>query len=148
MVKSSHSYEEQTRRLLAETRAELSTIEAQIVELEEKRATLKSEAQAFEIALQGYLVRTKRRENHEPNWVELLHRQKHKDRLITIAKHSDGKIMVSQATDLLYGKGFIRSKKYSNAYHITQILLSRMTQKGVFDRVTRGQYRLVVDNGQ
>ncbi len=148
MATSNRHYEEQTRRLLAETRAEIGSIEAQMATLEKRKEVLKEEAQAFEIALRGYLTRTKKQENMSTDWVQLLGRQKHGDRLITMAKQDAGTISVRQATDFLYGKGFIRSKKYANAYHIIQILLSRMTQKGVFERVTRGQYRLVGENGQ
>jgi len=69
--------------------------------------------------------------------------QTHKQRLIAIAKHNGGRVRISQATDILYSKGFIKSKKRANAYIIIQSLLADMTEEGQFEKTNPGQYRLV-----
>lgn len=143
MVTINHSYEDQTRRLLAESQSELNAIETEIKELEKKRATLEQEVQAYEVALQGYLRRTGKQAISEPNWAKLLKGKVHREKLITIAKHNGGIIRVSQATDLLYYKKFIKSHKRANAYSIVQALLSDMADEGLFEKVEPGEYRLI-----
>ena len=55
MVINNHLYEEQTRRLLAETQSELTAIGNQMAELQQRWNTLKKETEAYEVALQGFL---------------------------------------------------------------------------------------------
>lgn len=139
-----NGYEEQTRRLLAETKSELNTIETEIAELQDKRVTLAREVNAYETALQGYLRRMGKQKGAEFNWNELLRGDKtHKLRLITIAKHNGGKIRVNQATDILYSNGFIKSKKRATAYVMIQGYLASMMEEGTFEKIAPGEYRLL-----
>ena len=138
-----HLYEEQTRRLLAETQSDLTIIENQIAELQQKREVLKREAEAHELALRGYLRRTGRLEFAEPDWAKMFEGQTHKEKLITIAKHNSGRIKVNKATDILYTKGFIKSRKRANAYTIVQTLLANMAEEGKFEKIKSGEYRLI-----
>ena len=139
----SNGYEEQTQRLLAETRSELTIVEGRLDELMEKREILQREIGAFEIALEGYLRRSGRQAFGGDNWVELLSGSEmtHKKRLIAIAERKGGRIKVSEATDILYSKGFIKSKKRVNAYTIVQALLTQMERE--FEKVKPGEFRLV-----
>ncbi len=145
MVMNNHSYEDQTRRLLAETKSELTVIGNNIAELQQRWETLKREAEAYETALQGYLRRAGKQDVIETDWDKLLGgtSQTHKKRLITIAKRNGGRIRVTQATDILYSKGFIKSKKRANAYQIVSMLLVDMIDDGQFEKVAPGEYRLV-----
>jgi hypothetical protein len=144
MVQSNDSYEEQTRRLLAETKSELTAIGNQMAELKQKWEALKKEAEAYEMVLQGYLRRTGREVDTATDWVQSLGGlSSHKERLIAIAKHEGGRVRVSHASDLLYTNGFIKSKKRANAYRIVQNILSSMADEGIFEKVNPGEYKLI-----
>ena len=144
MVMNNHSYEELNRRLLAEAKSELVSIDAEIGDLQEKRTELIKEAQAYELALQGYLRRIEKQESPDVDWRKLLAADGiHKERLKTIAKHGGGKIKVSKATDILYINGFIKSKKRSTAYAMVQSYLADMAEDGIFRKVVPGEYMLV-----
>ena len=144
MVLNNHSYEEQTRRLLAETQTELTAIGNQMAELQQKWNTLKKEAEAYEVALQGYLRRAGKQESAEFDWTKFLSEAKtHKERLQLIAKHNDGKIRVNQATDIFYTKKFTQTKKRSTAYTMIQGMLAAMAEEGIFEKGVPGEYRLV-----
>lgn len=144
MVINNHSYEEQTRRLLAETQSELTTIGNQMAELQQRWDTLKKEAEAYEVALQGFLRRIGKQAGVEFDWVKFLSEAKtHKERLQLIAKRNDGKIRVNQATDILYTKKFTQTKKRATAYTMIQGLLTTMAEEGIFEKVGSGEYRLI-----
>jgi hypothetical protein len=141
----SNGYEEQTRRLLSETRSELSKVDAEITELSKKKAELEAEAQGFEAALSGYLRRIGKQDFSTENWRKLLSGRKmtHPKRLIAIAKHKGGLLKVSEATDILYGNRFIKSKRRSNAYRIVYSLLANLVGEGIFQKTDSGEYKLV-----
>lgn len=144
MVINNNSYEEQTRRLLAETKSELNAVEVEITELRTKAVTLTREVDAYETALQGYLRRIGKGITTEPDWVKLLEGLKsHKERLKAIAKHRGGRIRVSEATDILYTQGFIHAKKRFTAYSMVQSYLADMAEDGDFEKVAPGQYELI-----
>lgn len=144
MIMNNHSYEDQTRRLLAEAQSELNNLDAEIKDIQDKRVKLAKEVNAYETALQGYLRRTGRQEGTESNWKSILAIYDiHRDRLEAIARHSGGKIRVSQATDILYSNGFIKSKKRSNAYSMIQAYIAEMKEDGVFKKIAPGEYKLI-----
>jgi len=146
MVINNHSYEEQTRRLLSEAKSELITVMAQIKELQEKAVILAREVDAYETALQGFLRRSGKRVGADIDWKQLLTSAvTHKDRIKLIAEHSGGIIKASQATDILYTKGFINSKKRANAYQIVQTNLAKLVDDRILEKVEsrKGMYRLI-----
>ncbi len=146
MVLNNHSYEEQTRRLLAETQTELTAIGNQMAELQQKWNTLKKETEAYEVALQGYLRRIGKQTGVEFDWTKFLSEAKtHRERLQLIAKHNDGKIRVNQATDILFTKDFTKTKKRATAYTMIQGMLATMAEEGIFEKVKAGsgEYRLI-----
>jgi hypothetical protein len=137
-------YEEQTRRLLAEAQSELKAAEGEMDILRDKVAILLKEVQAYETALQGYLRRKGKGTITQPDWVNLLRNQEtHKGRLEAIAREQGGRIRVSEATDILYTKGFIRAKKRSTAYAMVQSYLAGMAEQGTFQKLGPGEYELV-----
>ncbi len=141
---NNHSYEDQTRRLLAESQSELKTLDEEIADLQERKVTLAGEVNAYETALQGYLRRIGKGEGAESDWKKILVGcDIHKDRLKTIAKHNGGKIRVGQATDILYSNGFIKAQKRSTAYTMIQGYLSDMREDGIFEKIGLGEYKLV-----
>ena len=144
MSVNNHSYEEQTRRLLAEAQSELKVEEGEMDLLRDRIATLVQEVRAYETALQGYLRRKGKDITIELDWVNLLRNQEtHKKRLEAIAKEKGGRIRVSEATDILYTKGFIKSKKRSTAYAMVQSYLADMAEAGDFQKVAPGEYEFI-----
>jgi len=141
---TNNGYAEQTRRLLADAQSELGSIENDIAGLEARRATLEAETQAYELALQGYFRRLGKQEAAEPDWVKILGDEKtHKKRLRAIAEYKGGRIKVSEATDILYTKGFMHAKKRTTAYAIVQANLADMAEWHQFEKVGPGEYKLV-----
>jgi len=141
MVLNNHSYEEQTRRRLAEAQSELGALDVEIRKLEDGRTELKAEVEAYETILRAYRKRTGK-EEVGLDWDKLLADKTHRERLIVIAQRTGGTVKTTYATDLLYTKGFMKSKRRSNAYSIVQHLLADMTAEGKFERVSGGEYRL------
>jgi hypothetical protein len=137
-------YLEQTRRLLADAQSELGNIETQITELEERRATLIAEVQAYELAMEGYFRRLGKPETIEPDWTDVLKSQEtHKKRLVAIAREKGGRIRVSEATDILYTKHFIKAAKRATAYAMIQRFLREMAEEGKFRKIAPGKYELI-----
>lgn len=143
MITNNGSWEEQTRRLLSDKLSELNKIKAQVEELQEKEARAKAEAQAYELVLEDYLKGAGRQFKIEPDWLKLLENQTHKQQLLTIAEHSGGRIRVSEATDLLYTKHFIKAAKRATAYIMIQRFLKEMREEGKFEKIAPGEYRLI-----
>jgi hypothetical protein len=140
---NNHTYEEQTRRLLAEAKSEMTGIGNQMAELQHRWETLKKEAEAYETALQGYLRRIGKQETAAIDWAKLLEGKTHKEKLTTIAERNGGKVKISQATDILYSNSIIKSKKRANAYIIIQSYLAEMAEEGKFEKVKPGEYKLI-----
>lgn len=144
MVMNNHSWEEQTRRLLSEAQSEQAGLETQISELLDKQAKLAREIDAYETALKGYLMRTGQKKVAEYDWKRILADDKyHKDRLVTIAKHSGGKIIQSKATDILFGNKLMKTKKRATAYAMVQGYLTDMAEQGIFKKLNPGEYQLL-----
>jgi hypothetical protein len=141
MVLSDYSYEEQTRRRLAEAQSKRGSLEAQIHDLEKKNVELIREIEAYETILRIGL-RHAGKEEAILDWDKLLAGKTHREKLIIIAQHSKDTIRITSATDLLYTKGFIKSKSRANAYSMVQHELAEMAAKGVFEKVAAGEYRL------
>lgn len=144
MTINNHSYDEQTRRLLAEAQSELKAIDGEMNKLRDKRVILAREVEAYETALEGYLRRMGKGITIEPDWVKLLKGQEtHKQRLKEIARYKGGTIKVGGATDILYTQGFIHAKKRSTAYAMVQSYLADMAEEGDFKKVAPGEYELI-----
>lgn len=143
MIINNHSYEEQTRRLLADAKSELRTLDAEMGQLRVRRTALAHEVDAYEVALQGYLKRTGKHELAETKWDEILKPAgTHKERLKLIAEHSGGKIKVSQATDILFSKGYVKAQKRVTAYSVIHVILGEMVKKGILEKIAPGEYKL------
>jgi len=144
MSVGNHSYEEQTRRLLAEAQSDLKTEEGEMDLLRDRIATLIQEVRAYETALQGYLRRKGGDITTEPDWNELLKDLgSHKERIKAIAAHKGGTVKVGEITDILYTKGFIHAQKRATAYAMVQSYLADMREAGDFQKVALGEYELV-----
>lgn len=144
MVTNNHTYEEQTRRLLSEAKSEQNAINEQITTLQDKAVLLAREVNAYETALQGYLRRMGKQMDIEIDWYKLLaNKDTHKDRIKLIAEQKGGTIRVTQVTDILYANGFIKAKKRETAYTMVQSMLANMVEKGEFEKLIPGEYRLV-----
>ena len=143
MITNNGSWEEQTRRLLSDKLSELNKIKTLVQELQEKEARVQAEAQAYELVLEDYLKGAGRQFKIEPDWLKLLENQTHKQQLLTIAEHSGGRIKISEATDLLYTKHFIKAAKRATAYIMIQRFLKEMREEGRFEKIAPGEYRLI-----
>jgi hypothetical protein len=137
-------YEEQTRKLLSEAQSELRNLDGQIAILQEKRAVVAGLVTAYETVLHGHLKRTGREVDTEVDWKKLLrHVESHKERIKLVAEHYGGRVKVTQVTDILFGNGFINTKKRANAYVIVQSTLADLTKKGIFQKFGAGEYGLI-----
>ncbi|MCJ7633701.1 hypothetical protein MUP77_15090, partial [Candidatus Bathyarchaeota archaeon] len=103
MVIANHSWEEETRRYLAEIQTELVDINKQFEELQTKRDNLIHEAEAFSTALVVHLRKTGRQDVLQQDIKELLVNQKnHKERIKRIAEQNNGVLKIGKAADILY----------------------------------------------
>ena len=143
MVTNNHSVEEGLRNVLSETISELDRLKKEKEELDGRIMVLQEEMHAYEVALQGYMKRTGRQIKVDIDWAKLREAKSHKVRLIKLAEYDGGKITVKDSSALLYTKGFIKSKRRTNAYQIVRMLLDDMTDAKIFEKVGPGEYRLV-----
>ena len=144
MSASNHSFEEQTRRLLAEAQSELKAEEGEMDLLRGRITMLVKEVQAYETTLQGYLRRKGKDITTKPDWNELLKGlESHKERIKAIARHKGSTIKVSEVTDILYTEGFIHAQKRATAYAMVQSYLADMKKAGDFRKVAPGEYELI-----
>lgn len=142
---NNHIFEEQLRKLISETQDELNKTDEQLQSLEKKRADLVEELHSYEQSLRGYLRRSgKEKEEEAPlDWEKLLkNRKTHKQRLITIAKHSGGELRLSPAVDILYNGKYIKSKSRANAYVQIYNVIMGMIDKGELKKIGRARYKL------
>lgn len=142
---NNHIFEEQLRKLISETQDELNEVDAQFKSLESRRLALAEELQSYQRSLRGYLRRMGREseEGQPPDWDKLLkNRRTHKQRLLTIAEHSNRELRLSQVTDILYNGKYIKSKSRANAYVQLYNVMMDMVDKGELEKVGRGRYKL------
>ena len=100
--------------------------------------------QGYEITLRGYQKRTGKQEQSEIDWSKLMLGAKtHKDRIIIVLKQFGGIARPNQITDILYTKGFIKSKKRANAYQIVQTNITLLTDKKLVEKTDTGDIRLI-----
>ena len=144
MVTTNHTWEEETRKYLAEIQAELIGINKQFEELQAKRDNLTHEAAAFSTALASHLRRTGRQDTLQQEIRELLINQKnHKERIQRIAEQNNGVLKISSASDILYNYQIIKSKTRMQAYRIVYGLTVNMVEEGIFQKSRPGEFRLV-----
>jgi len=144
MVLNNHTWEEQTRRLLAEATSELNELESKRRDLDNTIVNLTRTVQAYDIALKDYLIRSGQPNAVIQNWLKELAKPKlkHRDRLKIIAEHNGGKVRTNKATDILFNNKLIKSKKRVNAYVIVQGILAGMVDKGEFKKIAPGEFQL------
>ena len=144
MITSNHSWEEATRKELAQIQAELNEAGRQFEEAKAKLEKLSREAEAFELALQSHLRRTGGQEALRQDMREILFNQpNHEERLKRIAERNGGLIKVGPTTDILYSYQAIKSKSRMNAYRIVYGLLLKMVEKGIFKKTGSAEFKLV-----
>lgn len=142
MVTNNHSFEEQGRRSLAEVQSRLKAAEVERDKLNADIVELTRIAQAYELVL-GHQSRLVGKEHVlGPDWSKILEGKARKEQLMTIAKHKGGKIRVSEATDILYTMGFIKSKRRGNAYTIVYDNISTMADEGLLEKVDPGEFKI------
>ena len=143
MILGNNSYEEQTRKLLAEAKSELNKVIEKKSELNDKATILEQEVNAYETALQAYLKRMGKQAIEEIDWKKILKKgNSHRERIRLIAEQKGGKIRISQVTNILFSNGFINAKKHSTAYSVVQISLADMKKRGEVEKIGLGEYRL------
>lgn len=143
MVMTNHSWEEETRKYLAEVQSELNAVEKELAVIQGKRAELAREAKAYETALQSYLKRTGKQDSIKADWKLLSQQNNHQERLKRIAERSNGTIKVGSASNLLYNLRLMKSKTRANAYRIVYGLLSDMVDEGKFKKIAPSTFRLI-----
>jgi len=144
MVISNHTWEEETRRTLTLIQSELNEAQKECEEAGKKLQRLTREADAMELALQIHLQRTGKQDVVEKDFRKLLADQKnHPERIKRIAEQNNGLLKVASAADILYNYGLLKSKARINAYRIIYGLLLKMTEEGIFQRSSPGEFKLV-----
>lgn len=140
---TSLSYEEQTRKLLAEAKAEQIEVTKQIEELQERREQLAYEVSGYEYALQGYLRRVGKQSSADTSWIDNLHGKTHKDKILELARRNGGIIKIGQATDILFPAGLIKSKNRQNAYIVLQKIFYELEEKQLMEKIAPAEYRII-----
>ena len=149
MVTSDQAWEETTRKYLTQIQSELNAVDKEVNELVSRRDQLAREAEAYEVALDSYLVRTGHHQPSKASIRGLLAQQKnHKERLRIIAERNNGIGKVGAATDILYNSDLIRSKSRANAYRIVYGLYMAMAEDGECERIGPSTFKLSQQNAQ
>lgn len=144
MVTTNQSWEEETRKYMAEVQLELNAIDKQLEEIQAKKDSLTREVEAYEIALNSHLQRTGRQSVLNKDMRSLLEQQKnHEERLKRIAEHNNGVIKVGAAADILFNYHILKSKSRMNAYRIIYGLLVGMVEDGTFQKTSPGEFTLI-----
>lgn len=143
MVMTNHSWEQETRKYLAEVQSELNKVEKELAVIQGNRAELAREAKAYETALQSYLKRTGKQDSIKSDWKLLSQQKNHQERLKRIAERSNGTIKVGSASNHLYNLRLIKSKTRANAYRIVYGLLSDMVDEGQFKKIGPSMFQLI-----
>lgn len=79
----------------------------------------------------------------DPDWQTVLQGLSHRDKLVTIAKHYGGKLVLSKASELLFALGFTRATKREKADITFRVLMRELVVDGVFKKLTEDEFRLV-----
>jgi septal ring factor EnvC (AmiA/AmiB activator) len=140
-----NGFEEQLRKLISKARDELNQKDEELKSLENSRKALDEELQSYENSLHNYLKRIgKAQEEEQPlDWDKLLKDcHTHRQRLLTIAKHSDDELRLSVVTDILYSGKYIKSKSRANAYVQLYNVIMNMVDTRVLEKIGRGRYRI------
>lgn len=83
-----------------------------------------------------------------PDWKQILEGKSHQEQLVAVAENKGGKVKLADASDLFYSLGLIKSKSKANARNTVQGLARNMVDAKVFQRIGRGEYRLLGQNGK
>lgn len=144
MVTVNHTWEEETRKYLADIQTELVDIDKRLEDLQAKRDALAHESEAFSTALAAHLRRTGHEQVRQPDIRDLLTNQpNHKERIKRIAEHNNGVLNVGEAANLLYTYRIVKTKSKMNAYRIVYALALEMVGEGLFKRSAPGEFRLL-----
>lgn len=140
------NFEEQLRRLIAETKDELNKIDIQINKLAVQKIPLSEELESYRSSLSSYLKRVgKQVEEEKPiDWDKLFKRVKtHKQRLLIIARYNNGELKINKAVDILYKGKYIKSKNKHNAYVQIYQIVMEMVDKKLFEKTDPGTFKLI-----
>jgi len=144
MVINNQSFEEQLLKLISETKSELATKGEQKATIDREVELLKNELQGYSVTLASYQKRSGIPGHNGIDWSKLMIGAKtHKDQIIIVLKQFGGIARPSQIRDILYTKGFIKSKKRENAYQIVQINLAQLIDKKLVEKTDTGDYKLI-----
>ncbi len=144
MVISNYSWEDETRKYIALSKAELNDVEKQMAELQGRRTILAREVESLEIALESHLRRTGKQRPIDAGLRELLEAQiNQKERIKRLAETNGNMAKVGPISDTLFNMGFIHSKNRNNAYKVVYSLLLEMEAEGVFKKVAPAMFQLV-----
>jgi DNA repair ATPase RecN len=144
MVLSNNTWEEETRKTLAQIQTELNDAQKEYEEAKAEVDRLTKEVEAMELALQIHLQRTGKQGVIKQDLRALLASQKnHEERLKRIAEQNNGLLKVSSAADILYSYQLIKSKSRINAYRIIYGIMLYMVEDGIFQKTGPGEFRLI-----
>jgi len=144
MVMNNRSFEEQLLKLITDTKSDLMAKEEQKIDIDREVEILKNELQGYEVTLHSYQRRSGIQGHNGIDWTKLMIGAKwHTDQIVIVLKQLGGIARPTQITDILFGKGFIVSKKRANAYQIVQTNLVKLIDKGLVEKTEKGDYKLI-----
>jgi hypothetical protein len=142
------TWEEETRKYLAQVETELAEAIKQRDEATNRANVLASEAQAYQQAIESHLRRMGRPPEdlgHDLKTI-LLEQSNHKNRLKVLAERNNGLLKVSAASDILYNYKIVKSKSRMQAYRIVYGLMMKLVEEGIF--VKSGSAEFILANTQ
>ncbi len=138
------SFEGQLIRLISEAKSELDKKGEVWQNLREEILTIEEEVKGYESTLRGFQKRTGRVDQVDIDWnILLTQARNHKEEIILVLKQLGGISKPNRITDILYSKGFIKSKKRANAYQIVYGNLAELVDRAIVLKLDTGEYKLI-----
>ncbi len=138
-----NQFEEQLLKLITATKSDLVAKEEQKATIDREVEILKNELQGYEITLHSYQRRSGVKGHNGIDWLKLMVGAKwHTDQIIVVLKQLGGIARPKEIVDVLYGNGFIVSKKRTNASQIVKTNLIKLIDKGLVEKIDK-DYKLI-----
>lgn len=143
MVINNQAFEEQLLKLITDTKSDLVSKEEQKVTIDREVEILKNELQGYEVTLHSYQRRSGVKGHNGIDWTKLMIGAKwHTDQIIVVLKQLGGIARPKEIVDVLYGNGFIVSKRRTNASQIVKTNLIKLIDKGLVEKIDK-DYKLI-----
>jgi hypothetical protein len=134
------SYELETRHHLEEAKTKIVEIESKIKELQTDSGKLRSVISAYETILQNVNKDPKANAPTSVDWNTLLRHKTNRDKVISYAQNTNGKIIMNDLVDVLFDNQLINSQKKINVYIIVNGVINELIKEGKASKIKTGEY--------